>query len=62
MAQAVQITFGELAREWWERYMLKGSKEYAEESWRRLEREVMPKLGKRPVKKIDAPITRRSAK
>lgn len=51
-----QILFQEVAREWWERYMLRGNVKYAEESWRRLEREVMPKLGARPMKKIDAPI------
>lgn len=50
------ILFQNVAREWWERYMLRGNRDYAEESWRRLEREVMPKLGHRVMKKIDAPM------
>ena len=50
-----QVLFRDAAREWWERYMLRGNVGYAEESWRRLEREVMPKLGEKPLKKIDAP-------
>lgn len=54
MAEAV--LFQDVARDWWERYMLKGNVDYAEESWRRLEREVMPKLGHKPLKKIDAPM------
>ncbi|MGJ3523578.1 tyrosine-type recombinase/integrase [Nitratidesulfovibrio sp. D1] len=36
--------------------MLQGNAEYAQESWRRLEREVMPKLGDKPLKKITAPM------
>lgn len=56
MAQMAQVLFRDVAREWWERYMLRGSLEYAEESWRRLEREVMPKLGDKPLKKITAPM------
>lgn len=48
--------FRDVAREWWERYMLQGSVGYAEESWRRLEREVMPKLGDKPLKKITPPM------
>lgn len=54
MAEAVR--FQDVAREWWERYMLRGNLEYAEESWRRLEREAMPKLGDKPLKKITAPM------
>lgn len=50
------ILFQDVARDWWERYMLNGSQEYANESWRRLEREVMPKLGNKPLKKITAPM------
>lgn len=53
---AETILFREVARDWWERYMLNGNTAYAEESWRRLEREVMPRLGDKPVKKIDAPM------
>lgn len=48
--------FSEVARDWWERYMLNGSVKYAEESWRRLEREVLPRLGDKPLKKITAPM------
>lgn len=54
MADAV--LFQGIAREWWERYMLQGNVEYAHESWRRLEREVMPRLGDKPLKKITAPM------
>jgi hypothetical protein len=53
MAQAI---FYDVAREWWERFMLRGSVPYAEECWRRLEREVMPELGKRQLPKITAPM------
>ncbi|MCL1915658.1 MAG: site-specific integrase [Desulfovibrionaceae bacterium] len=49
MSQAI---FQDVAREWWEKYMLRGAVCYAEECWRRLEREVMPELGKRPLAKI----------
>lgn len=35
--------------------MLQGNTDYAEESWRRLEREVMPRLGDKPLGKITAP-------
>lgn len=50
------ILFKDVAREWWERYMLRGNKDYADESWRRLEREVMPRLGDKALKKITAPM------
>jgi integrase len=36
--------------------MASGNAEYAEESWRRLEREVMPRLGDKPLKKITPPM------
>ena len=52
---ASTVTFATVARDWWERYMLQGNTEYAEESWRRLEREVMPRLGDKPLGKITAP-------
>lgn len=55
MAQG-QVFFKDVARDWWERYMLRGAVHYAEESWRRLEREAMPELGQKPLKKIDAPM------
>ena len=42
---AETVVFRDVARDWWERYMLSGNAEYAEESWRRLEREVLPKSG-----------------
>ena len=29
-----QMLFHEVARDWWERYMLSGNRDYAEESWR----------------------------
>ena len=50
------VLFYDLAREWWERYMLRGSVSYAEESWRRLECEVMPKLAGKSVKRITPPM------
>lgn len=50
------VTFRELAREWWERYMLAGNRDYAEESWRRLEREVFPFIGDKAAKSIKAPV------
>lgn len=53
---AETVVFRAVAREWWERYMLRGNVEYAEESWRRLEREVMPRLADKPLKKITAPM------
>ena len=52
---ASTVTFATVARDWWERYMLQGNTDYAEESWRRLEREVMPRLGDKPLAKITAP-------
>lgn len=51
-----QVLFRDVARDWWQRYMLRGAVHYAEESWRRLEREVMPELGTRALKAIDAPM------
>lgn len=48
--------FGELLAEWWERYLLRGSPRYAHECWRRLEREVLPRLGDKPPKKITPPM------
>jgi integrase len=53
---ATAAIFSDVARAWWERFMLQGNRSYAEESWRRLEREVMPKLGNKPLKKIDPPL------
>lgn len=53
---AAQVLFQDVAREWWERFMLRGAAHYAEESWRRLEREVMPELGRKQLAKIDAPM------
>lgn len=50
------ITFETLAREWWERWRISRDTEYARVSWLRLEREVLPKLGGKEVKKIKAPM------
>ncbi|MDR2503218.1 MAG: tyrosine-type recombinase/integrase [Deltaproteobacteria bacterium] len=36
--------------------MLRGDVKYAAESWRRLEREVFPRIGDKPLKKINAPM------
>lgn len=49
------VTFAAVAHEWWKRYMVQGSVHYAEESWRRLEREVMPWIGDKPIAKIASP-------
>ncbi len=49
------ILFRDLAREWWENTMLDGSLEYAEESWRRLERDLLPYTGEREAKRLTAP-------
>ena len=49
------VTFAAVAHEWWKRYMVQGSVHYAEESWRRLEREVMPWIGDKPIAKISSP-------
>lgn len=48
--------FGELLEEWWERYLGRGSEKYASECWRRLEREVLPRLGDKPPRKITPPM------
>ena len=55
MTQA-QAIFRDVARDWWERHMLRGNRQYAEQSWRKLEQEVMPHLGQRPLAKITAPM------
>lgn len=52
----MQMLFGTLLREWWERYLLRGKEGYALEAWRRLEREVMPVLGDKPPRKITPPM------
>lgn len=50
------VIFRELAREWWERNMLEdGNPEYADESWRRLEKHLLPFIGEREVKRLTAP-------
>ena len=53
MSQAI---FRDTARDWWTRYMLRGSRYYAEECWRRLEKEVMPEIGSEPLANITAPM------
>ena len=52
----MQMLFGALLRDWWERYLLRGNPEYAREAWRRLEREVLPILGDKPPRKITPPM------
>lgn len=51
-----QTVFRTVALEWWTKYMLRGSAEYARRSWNNLERHVMPDLGHRPLAKITAPM------
>jgi integrase len=53
---SAEITFHELAHEWWKKFMLRGDQRYAFESWRRLEREVLPELGQKPLGGIEAPM------
>ena len=50
------MLFGELLHEWWERYLFARNQRYARESWRRLEKEVLPDLGDKPPKKITPPM------
>lgn len=50
------ILFGELLREWWERYLLPRNPRYAKESWRRLEADVLPVLGDKQPRKITPPM------
>ncbi|WP_297669012.1 tyrosine-type recombinase/integrase [uncultured Desulfovibrio sp.] len=49
------LLFHEVAREWYARWSVQREPEYAEESWRRFEREVLPWLGDKPIRKITAP-------
>ncbi len=51
-----KILFEALLREWWERYLLQGNANYARDSWRVLEREVLPELGQLDPKKITPPL------
>lgn len=53
---SAQAIFRTVAREWWARYMLRGAAHYAEESWRRLEREALPVLGELELGHIGAPL------
>lgn len=52
----MQILFGALLRDWWERFLSAGNAAYAREAWRRLEREVLPTLGNKPPRKITPPM------
>jgi integrase len=51
-----QALFADVAREWWQKFMLRGSHSYAHDVWHKLELDVLPQLGHRPLKKIDAPM------
>lgn len=57
MAQA--MFFGDLMREWWTEGLSLGNARYADESWRRLEREVLPYLADKEPKKITAQMVRK---
>lgn len=52
----MQVLFGVLLRDWWERYLSRGNAKYARDAWQRLEREVLPTLGDKPPKKITPPM------
>ena len=47
--------FGEVAAEWYARWSVQREPSYAVESWRQLEREALPWLGRTPIHKINAP-------
>lgn len=48
--------FKDIAREWWEKFHLPSGGKYPGESWRRIEREVLPFIGGKPLSKIDPPM------
>ena len=51
-----QVLFSQAAEEWFQRWKLRAVPSYAEQVWRKLELEVLPVLGGRPLAKIDAPL------
>ena len=51
----VTPVFQDVAREWWEKFMKPNQGGYPQEVWGRLEREVFPFIGKRPVDEVAAP-------
>ena len=51
-----KIIFRTLLREWWERYLLPNNVKYARDSWKVLEKEVLPILGDLDPKKITPPL------
>lgn len=53
---AKQHCFLEVAKEWYARWQVQRAPHYAAETWRQLEREALPWLGKMPIHKISAPL------
>ncbi len=49
-------TFEQVAKAWWDVKKTKVSEDHAHDIWRSLEREVLPSIGKLPVKELDATI------
>lgn len=52
---AVEDTFAAVAKKWWESWKAARSDSHTVYVWRRLEADVSPAIGKRPVAEIEAP-------
>ena len=52
---AVEDTFAAVAKKWWESWKAARSDSHTVYVWRRLEADVFPAIGKRPVAEIEAP-------
>jgi integrase len=52
---AVEDTFAAIARKWWERWKAARSDSHTVYVWRRLEADVFPAIGVRPIAQIEAP-------
>ena len=52
---AVEDTFAAVAKKWWESWKASRSDSHTVYVWRRLEADVFPAIGKRPVAEIEAP-------
>ncbi len=52
---AVEDTFAAVAKKWWESWRAARSDSHTVYVWRRLEADVFPAIGKRPIAEIEAP-------
>ncbi len=52
---AVEDTFATVAQKWWESWKAARSDSHAVYVWRRLDADVFPAIGKRPIAEIEAP-------